>query len=322
MRRRAFVADETRLTPERRNPGALRPGDRPAVTQGQLAFILVEAHRVRRRRVFDEIRHHQARVIFGARVIAAPGQHRPREPPDTLLEGQPAGAIMLAIRAKLVIGQQQFQVTPRTAFAVAHEPQRPLVRAVGFLETTGDVERESSQRATPPLARRTGLSGVNGLVVPTRLGQVPDALARDPSVVRVHAADGVDLLDEAIPRLRDAFRLVWRRRTVLLVPVAETADLLVAPVGSRAHGECRRVPAAERLESFLGRAQGLDRRGDGWWGHRPHLQHLCERRSGGNHRGEQNRQSNDHRRVYPPRRGNVAGVAPMNDALRTRLTRV
>src|SRR5687768_13703330 len=166
MRRCSLVTDETRLAPgDERRLRTAGPRDWPAVAQRQLALVEVEAHRVGGRRVLDKVGHHQPRVILGAGVVAATGEHWPGEPPDALLEGQPARAPLLAIPLQLVIVEQQLEIAPVAPLAVTHEAQGRFVRAVRLLISAGHMEGESLDGAAPPFARGAGLRGANGIVV-------------------------------------------------------------------------------------------------------------------------------------------------------------
>ena len=112
---------------------------------------------------------------------------------------------------------------------------------------------------------------------PEKLAEIRDEVAD----VLIYLTELADVLDE----LSTVALFGGGRRLV----VVEAADPFVAAVGSHPHAEDRGVPAAEGLEAFLGRAQGLDGGGNSGRGDGSYLEYLRARRHREHGQGRQGR---------------------------------
>ena len=244
--------------PGRAARGAHAPRARPAEPQHQFEVVLLRIGDHDARCVAEHHLHRLARVVLGARVVAVERIERPREEPDAVLERVAAGSAAgeSAVLLPCVVVDEQVDVAPVAAFARQHLGERPRVRTVGRGVASEQVQRESREDVAPPAADLALPGGGERAVRAAGLLQVADALLGDPTVRRRVHRYAVEHRDEELLALPDDRWLHGRRRSLLVVPVADVAHLLVALRGA-ALPRGRQVREPELLELGLCAPHGI-----------------------------------------------------------------
>jgi len=177
--------------------------------------------------------------VLGARVVSVERIERAREEPGAVLERLALGIVAgePPVLLPRVVVDEQFDAAPVAAIARQHLAERVRVRTVGRRVPAEQVQRESAENVAPPAADLALLRGGVCAVQPPRISEITNTLLDSPSLGRRMNGGRVEHRDQIVAEPLDRHRLQWRRRSLLIVPIADVAHLLVAlcgPAASRA----------------------------------------------------------------------------------------